>query len=78
MTRPHAYAITYEKIDACLQHLADSIRLEGRRGDMRPMLLREAARIVAARRAVEPDRFAPNDRSTAEVLESASSTGDEP
>ena len=49
--------ITYDEIDACLQRLADAIRNEGRRGDMRPMLLREAARIVAARRESEPDRF---------------------
>ncbi len=51
------YPITYDEIHACLQSLAGSIRDEGRRGDIRPMLLREAAKIVAAQREAEPERF---------------------
>lgn len=45
-----SYKVTYSKIEACIAALADSIRLEGRRGDPRPMLLEQAARIVANKR----------------------------
>ena len=45
------YPITLDEIERCLLTLADSIFAEGRRGDMRPTLLREAARIVKASRS---------------------------
>ncbi len=40
--------VTTEEIVACLLRQAEDIAAEGRRGDPRPMLLRKAARIVAA------------------------------
>lgn len=48
MRDTRAYPITLEEIERCLVALADTLRAEGRRGDMRPTLLREAAKIVAA------------------------------
>ncbi len=41
------HPITMAEIEACLTGLADAISQEGRRGDMRPTLLRAAAKIVA-------------------------------
>ena len=42
------FPITQAESVQCLLTLASQIRLEGRRGDMRPMLLRRAAKIVQA------------------------------
>ncbi len=53
-----AHPITSAEIDACLLRLADELRSEGRRGDMRPLLLREAAKRLAA---AEPASDTPAD-----------------
>lgn len=45
------FPVTPDEIERCLLRLADTIGAEGRRGDMRPTLLREAAKIVAASRS---------------------------
>ena len=42
------YPITLAEIVSCLLRLAAEIASQGRRGDIRPLLLREAAKIVAA------------------------------
>lgn len=45
-----AYLFSYEEIQACLERLAESTKLEGRLDDMRPILLRETARIISEHR----------------------------
>ncbi len=42
------YPITVAEIVACLLRLAEEVASEGQRGDPRALLLREAAKIVAA------------------------------
>jgi hypothetical protein len=42
------YPVTLDEIEQCLLRLATEFAAEGRRGDMRPTLLRRAAKIVAA------------------------------
>jgi hypothetical protein len=44
------HPITDQEIIDCLMRLSSEIRGEGRRGDIRPMLLSEAATIVEAAR----------------------------
>ena len=46
----HPYSATIDEIEQCLLRLAETIRAEGRRGDPRPMLLHQAAKIVAEKR----------------------------
>ena len=49
--------VTTEEIVACLLRQAKDVAAEGRRGDPRPMLLREAAKIVtAASKGTLPER----------------------
>ncbi len=40
------YPITLDEIVECLTRLADQLRGEAKEGDMRPLLLSEAAKIV--------------------------------
>ena len=50
------YPITTAEIEACLLRLSEESSSQGRIGDMRPLLLREAAKIVAnAGQAEQPD-----------------------
>ncbi len=53
-----AHPITTDEIEACLLRLATELASEGRRGDMRPILLREAAKRVVASK---PEAPAPTD-----------------
>lgn len=41
-----SHPVTVDEIEQCLNRLADEFRQEGRRGDMRPVLLQRAAVIV--------------------------------